>query len=134
MSFNQSDYTSMLLQYRSFLYNHSNSSEAVDKVACSWLRSNTRKRTIWKSQVEKRVLYIGGIFPLNPITRVSYYASSIVLGSIIFQTYFTSLINLFNIHFIAKSILVAVTVCKGVLRETWKVIHEKQGKEIKEKS
>lgn len=86
MFFNQSDYTSMLLQYRSMLDNHRNSSEAVAEVACSWLRNNNRKRSIWKSQVEKRVLYIGGIFPLHPITRVSYYASSIVLGSIIFQT------------------------------------------------
>lgn len=89
MFFSQSDYKMMLLQYRSMVHKHSNSSEAVAQVACSWLRNHTHMRNIWKShQEEKSVLYIGGIFPLNPMTTVSYYASSIVLGRLvlIFQT------------------------------------------------
>uniref|UniRef100_A0A1B6EJJ0 Gamma-aminobutyric acid type B receptor subunit 2 n=1 Tax=Cuerna arida TaxID=1464854 RepID=A0A1B6EJJ0_9HEMI len=84
MHFNQMEYSELLMKYKAVRKISQNTTEAVIQVACDWLNNNSYTRKIWKptaDQQKERELYIGGIFPMNPVRSVAYDASSILLAS-----------------------------------------------------
>ncbi|XP_054282459.1 gamma-aminobutyric acid type B receptor subunit 1-like isoform X2 [Macrosteles quadrilineatus] len=84
IQFDSSHYRDLLLRYRAALATSRNTTDAVATAACGWLNANHEEQYVWLgNDDEYSTLYIGGIFPMNPIRGVGAYydVESIVLAA-----------------------------------------------------